>query len=199
MKYRIAMKKLNFIWHLQNLDDDSLTKEIFQAQKLQNLPGLVKECDDWITILKLPNVYEDKISKLQWKKMVKNAIVKENENDLKMKMMHLEKLKNSDMIKENCEAKPYIRNLSVNDARTIFKKRASMTRYVKMNYMSELKYVRDLWLCDSCQTKIDSMNHVLWCPSYRELRIDKNMDDDLDMARYLHDVMLIRSKHDLQK
>ena len=68
-----------------------------------------------------------------------------------------------------------------------------------MNYMSELKYVKDSWLCDSCQTSIDSMNHVMWCPSYRELRVDRNMDDDNDVARYLHDVMVIRSKLDLQR
>ena len=75
----------------------------------------------------------------------------------------------------------------------------SMTRLVKMNYMSELRYIKDLWMCDSCQTKIDSMKHVLWCPSYSELRAGKNMDDDHDLARYLHDVMLIRSKLDIQK
>ena len=114
-------------------------------------------------------------------------------------MKEMEKLKESDMIKEKCETKPYIKNLSVTDARNIFKKRASMTRHVKMNYMSELRYIKDLWMCDSCQTKIDSMKHVLWCPSYSELRAGKNMDDDHDLARYLHDVMLIRSKLDIQK
>ena len=74
-----------------------------------------------------------------------------------------------------------------------------MTRYVKMNYMNEIKYMKDLWLYDSCQTIIDSMNHVMWCPSYSELRAERNMKDDHDVARYLHDVMLIRSKLNLQK
>ena len=199
MRYRIAQKKLTFIWHLQNLNDDSLAKEIFQAQRLQNLPGLVKECDEWMAELKLPSVYENKYSKCQWKRMVKSAIYKENEKDLKTKMKEMEKLKESDMIKEKCETKPYIKNLSVTDAINIFKKRASMTRLVKMNYMSELRYIKDLWMCDSCQTKIDSMKHVLWCPSYSELRAGKNMDDDHDLARYLHDVMLTRSKLNIQK
>ena len=55
-----------------------------------------------------------------------------------------------------------------------------MTQYVKMNYMSEIQYMKDLWQCDSCQTRPD-------------------LNDDLDMATYLHDVMLIRSKLDIQK
>ena len=74
-----------------------------------------------------------------------------------------------------------------------------MTRYVKMNYMHDSEYVRDMWKCDSCQVSIDSMSHVLWCPCYVELRRDKNMNDDVDLARYLHRVMTIRSKMNLDK
>ena len=43
------------------------------------------------------------------------------------------------------------------------------------------------------------MNHVMWCPSYSELRADKDMNDYHDVARYLHDVMIIRSKLDLHR
>jgi hypothetical protein len=199
MEFRVVMKKLLFIWHLSNLDEESLAKEIFQVQKDQKLPGLVEECSKWIDILNLPNVLEFKITKPQWKRSVKEAIRKHNEADLKNKMINSSKLKNSEMYDEKCELKSYLRDLSVNDARHIFKKRSSMTQYVKMNYMSDLKYASDLWRCESCQTSIDSMGHVMWCPSYSDLRADKDMDDDRDVARYLHDVMLIRSKLDLQR
>ena len=122
-----------------------------------------------------------------------------NEDDLRKKIMKMEKLKNGDMVKEKCERKDYVKSLSVNDARNIFLKNTCMTRYVKMNYMSDFKYVKELWQCDSCQRNIDSMNHVMWCPSYRELRENRNLDDDKDLARYLHDVMAIRSKLNIQK
>ena len=199
MKYRVIMKKLNFLWHLDNLDEGTLAKDIFEVQKTQKLPGLVQECSDWIQILKLPNLLEQKITKPQWKRIVKKAILTKNEEDLRRKMLKLEKLKNGELVNEKCERKEYIKNLSVNDARHIFKKKTCMTRFVKMNYMSDVQNMKDVWQCDSCQTCIDSMNHVMWCPSYSELRKDKNLDDDLDLARYLHDVMLIRSKLNLQK
>jgi hypothetical protein len=111
------------------------------------------------------------------------------------------KLRSSEMIEEKCEIKPYIKNLSVNNARHIFKKRSSssMTQYVKMNFMSEIRFMKDLWRCDSCQKSIDNMNHVLWCPSYSEMRAGKDLDNDTDMASYLHDVMLIRSKLEIQR
>jgi hypothetical protein len=130
---------------------------------------------------------------------VRKAILKQNEDDLRAKMKTSSKLRSSEMIKEKCEIKPYIKNLSVIDARHIFKKRSSMTQFVKMNYMSEIRYMKDLWRCDSCQTSIDNMNHVLCCPSYSELRAGKDLDNDTDMASYLHDVMLIRSRLDIQK
>ena len=199
MKFRIMSKKLNFLWHLKNLKEGTLANEVFQVQMKQNLPGLVRECSEWISCLKLPNIFQVEITKPQWKRLVKQAIKKENESDLRIQMKSYAKLKHSDMMKDKCEIKPYIKDLSVIDARQIFKKKSSMSRFVKMNYMNEARYVKDLWLCDSCQISTDSMDHVTWCPSYRELRKGRNMDDDKDMAKYLHDVMSIRSKLDLQR
>ena len=63
MRYRVIMKKLNFLWHLDNLEDGSLAKEVLQVQKTQKLPGLVEECREFINKLKLPNPMEVKISK----------------------------------------------------------------------------------------------------------------------------------------
>ena len=199
MRYRVIQTKLIFLWHLDNLEDGTLAKDILEVQKSQHLPGLVQECLEWINILKLPNVLEQRITKTQWKNLVKKAILKKNEDDLRKKIMKMEKLKNGDMVKEKCERKDYVKSLSVNDARNIFLKNTCMTRYVKMNYMSDFKYVKELWQCDSCQRNIDSMNHVMWCPSYRELRENRNLDDDKDLARDLHDVMAIRSKLNIQK
>ena len=89
MRYRVIMKKLNFIWHLDNLDKETLANQIFEAQKNQNLPGLVQECSEWIEKLKLPNIFKIKITKPQWKRIVRKAILKENEYDLKKKMSKL--------------------------------------------------------------------------------------------------------------
>ena len=65
--------------------------------------------------------------------------------------------------------------------------------------MSDLRYVKSMWLCDSCQKSIDSMNHVLWCESYRKLREGKDLKDDKDLASYLHDVFRIRSKLEIDR
>ena len=107
--------------------------------------------------------------------MVKTKIIQKNEKELKVKMMSLEKLKHSALMTEEFGVKPYLKNLTVYEARNIFKKRSSMMINVKMNYMSDAKNVASMWLCNSCQTSIDSMGHVIWCPSYQLLRADKNL------------------------
>ena len=142
-----------------------MAKDILEVQKTQHLPGLVQEFSEWMKILNLPNVLEQKISRVQWKNLVKKAILQENEDDLRKKILKMEKLKNGEMVKGKCERKDYVKNLSVNDARQIFLKNMCMICYVKMNYMSDFQYVKDLWQCLSCQRNIDSMNHLMWCPS----------------------------------
>ena len=130
MRYRVIQTKLIFLWHLDNLEDGTLAKDILEVQKSQHLPGLVQECLEWLKILKLPNVLEQRITKTQWKNLVKKAILKENEDDLRKKIMKMEKLKNGEIVKGKCERKDYVKNLSVNDARQIFLKNTCMTRYV---------------------------------------------------------------------
>ena len=67
MKYRVIQKKLIFLWHLDNLEVGALAKDILEVQKTQHMPGLVQECSEWMKILNLPNVLEQKISQIQWK------------------------------------------------------------------------------------------------------------------------------------
>ena len=197
MRFRIIKRKLEFLWHLVNLEEETLAKEILKIQMDSNLPGLATECRNWLKEYKLPDIFIEKISQPIWKRKVKEAIQKENEDDLRRKMLKYDKLKNSELINETFETKPYLRKLSVQKARIIFKKRVSMMQHVKMNYMSDLNYVKTMWLCDSCGTCMDSMNHVLWCQSYAELRIGRDLKNDHDLASYLHDVFKIRSKLDI--
>ena len=46
MKYRVIIKKLEFLWHLVHLEKDTLANEILTVQREQNLPGLVAE--EWM-------------------------------------------------------------------------------------------------------------------------------------------------------
>ena len=69
----------------------------------------------------------------------------------------------------------------------------------KMNFSSSECFKAQIWMCDSCQTQIDSQSHVLFCPAYSKLREDKDINNDKDIAKYLSQVMSIREKMGFMK
>ena len=107
--------------------------------------------------------------------------------------------KGKEFINEEYATKDIFRTLSLHDARTIFKKRAKMTQYVKMNYPSYEFYRKDLWKCDSCQSAIDTQSNVLWCSAYKKLRENKNLNCDKDIAKNLQKVFDIRKKLNINR
>ena len=75
----------------------------------------------------------------------------------------------------------------------------SMMLECKMNYSSDPKFSKELWLCDSCQKAIDTQSHVMICSAYSKLREGRDVNSDEDVAWYLAEVMKIRSKMGFRK
>ena len=46
--------------------------------------------------------------------------------------------------------KSYIKELNVTEARTLFKHRTKMTRYIKTNYKNDPLYTKSLCKCENC-------------------------------------------------
>ena len=106
--------------------------------------------------------------------------------------------KMKDTLGEDFERKEYLSNKNVKEARTMFAFRSHMYP-CKTNYMNEPKLNLDLWVCDSCQSAIDSQSHVMICPSYSSLREGKDIFNNRDVAEYLLKVILIRDKLGFRK
>ena len=140
--------------------------------------------------LELPDITKQKTE--AWKCIVKQAINEKNETELRKEIGKLDKVK--EFANEEFGQKTYFKHLSLAEARTKFKFRAKMTQYIKRNYRNDRAYTRDLWKCDSCRTMIDTQSHVLWCHSYKNLRMDKDLENDKDLVNYIQDVLKIRSK-----
>ena len=74
-----------------------------------------------------------------------------------------------------------------------------MTQYTKWNYKNDPQYRHDLWKCQSSRTSIDTQSHLLWCESYKNLKADKDLNSDKDLANYIIEVLKIRTKLNLIK
>ena len=168
MKWRIIEKKLLFMNHILHVDQNSLAKQIQIIQEREDLPGLTKEVKEFIERLKLPNLFEHSIQQNEWKALVKASVKDANEAEVKEILVGYKKLKGKPITREQYGMKPYMENLSVFEARTIFKHKTSMTRYVKLNYKGVKKYKAVGWKCEECQN-LDSEEHLLWCKGYEEI------------------------------
>ena len=102
------------------------------------------------------------------------------------------------MREEKFETKPYLNKFCLEDARTLFKYRSKMLDF-KFNYKNDVIKSKELWNCDSCQSAIETQDHILWCPAYINLREGNSLESDDDLVKYFSSVMQIREKLQLKK
>ena len=191
MGNKIIKKKLLFYHHLIHLPEESLAWEVAQIQSKLALPGLISECAALVCDMELPEPIS--CSKLQWKKAVNEKIRKKNRKDIldNIESKNYKKLDLEELQTEEFERKPYLTELNMQAARTKFALRTRMTKTVKLNYKNDPVNKKSLWKCNDCSS-IDSQEHILWCPAYGHLRMDKNLQDDKDLTRYFQQVLQLR-------
>ena len=122
------------------------------------------------------------IMQLQWKKQVKTAVNHYYEKDLKCQIIHFSKLQNGPMVGEEFKEKSYLTEMSMSDARTLFRIRGR-TNECKMNQQNRKDFAHNLWKCSECGN-VDTQSHILWCPYFASLREGKSLESDLDLVGY---------------
>ena len=156
------------------------------------------ECNNIIKEWGIPDITKDenKVSRNQWKNIVKKEARNQNGKALSEMIKKSSKLEN--LKHESYEEKPYLTAMSMHDARMNFSLRSRMFN-CKMNYLNNPKYKAELWRCDSCESLIDSQSHILYCPAYQQLRVGKSLSSDQDVVNYFKEVLEIRIRLDLNK
>ena len=61
-------------------------------------------------------------------------------------------------------------------------------------FRSDEQFSKSLWMCQECESQVDSMSHVAVCRAYQPLREGKDLNSDKDLTEYMASVMSIRSK-----
>ena len=193
MNHRINVKKLNFIHYVVNLDDSILAKEIFNMQKCFNFPGFIPEAKKLLEFYGLPEMSSmSVIGKAAWKRQVNEAAKNKYEEEQKTRINQTySKLKEGPLSTEEFSIKEYLFNMNLEDARTNFRIRSKMIRTIKMNQKTNPVFARQLWACDACGN-IDTQSHIMWCPEYRTLREDLDINNDLDLVKYFQQVVKAR-------
>jgi hypothetical protein len=193
IKYRIYMRKLIFMNHILHLDESALAKQIQTAQEVNGTNGLTREVKQLIAELNLPDCFASRIPKNEWKKLVHDAVFKENENEIRKSASSYKKMMNRIKVDEPFCCKEYLTNLPISQARILFNHKYSMTENIKMNYKGNPSYANSLWKCSECGNQ-DTSSHLLWCKGYSEQREGLDLDSDTDLCKYLQKIITLRCK-----
>ena len=103
------------------------------------------------------------------------------------------KIDHQQISEENFELKSYFKYVHIAQARTKFRIRSLMKKTVKTNFPSDNQFASDLWKCWHCPM-VDTQSHVRVCPAYEHLRKGKDLNKDLDLARYFCQVIKLREE-----
>ena len=144
MENKIIEKKLGLMFHIKSLDDTTLAKQTYLEQVRNSWPGLTQEVNELCENMSIPNIIksDENMTKYMWKNLVKKAVRTKNTSELKEKIATYSKL---DEVKgeTKCEIKPYLKELTMKDARLKFRLRSKMFN-CKMNHSSDPKNTQSL-------------------------------------------------------
>lgn len=189
MEFRILQKKLLFMHHLERLPDSALAKEVYNTQVTHGLPGIASECQEFCAKFEIFDMKQ--FSKPQFKNLVKKKVRELN----KVKILELarnkqyKKLDINELKFNDFKLKPYFRKLNVNEAKLRFKIVSYMVPNIKMNFQSEKRFAKNLWVCEACKPPNDigyrdTQEHVLVCSAYKQFRNGKDLQKDKDLVDY---------------
>ena len=157
IQYQIMKEKLLLVFHIRNLEDTALAKQIYTQQLKFDWPGPVRECRKICTELGIPDVTQVKATKQQFKTMVQEACRLLDERHLKENILQKDKL---DTLKnEDCTRKSYINTMTLAETRILFQHRTRMTKTAG-NYKGWGKYKNEGAMCKFC-LKFDSHSHLM--------------------------------------
>ena len=134
--------------------------------------------------------------KKMFKRETKSKIKDKNDEEVKEAMKSYKKM--NILRTEKTKKNEYIKQENISNARLIFRHRCDMFES-KLNFKNNQAFKKDNYLCDSCESKQDDNLHVLYCESYKELRVNKDLNNNRDLGLYLQKVLNIRTKLKLIK
>ena len=183
------------IHHIKNMTENSLARKVWVEQVSNQWPGLALEVKGICEELGIPDVNKADLTKNEVKKLVTTACKEKDEVYMKQKMENSKKME--DIIDDNCELKPYLKNLTLHQARDLFKIRTNMIK-LRENYKNDKTNKSVNYVCVGCKQEKEVNAHVLVCPAYAHLRKGPvtNFDSDKELVEFFCKVMQSRSRED---
>ena len=196
----IILRKLMFLHHLIHLPDSALAKQIYNKQKEKVSEsefiseagfGFVSECESFMLELEISND-PSSVTKTQWRKMIHSRVHDKNARDILSKVQSLSKLDFDKLKNEEYGLQPYMKSMTVPEARTNFAVRARMLSSVMMNFKNNPEYRAREYRC-GCGEE-DHQAHLTSCSLYTHLQEGLNLETDIGLVQFYQLVITEREK-----
>ena len=193
----ILQKKIMFIFHIANLPEQSLAREVYELQDREELPGLILENKEHLVVLNFK--VNKNMSKFQFRKLVKNYIRNKNKTELLQSIREYKKIDYNQCFEEEYKRKSYFYDMNLEQTRTRFRISSKMLQTVKSNFSS--KYKHTSMSCQSCKgmkretedsedDPIDSQSHLLTsCLAFSDIRDQYDTNTDLGLVKFFSAVI----------
>ena len=142
---RILQMKLNFLYHLENLEDGALAKEIYKIE-VKKAVGIVEELKDHLAKMNVESTRG--YTKWKWKILVKKYVNQKNREEIIQKAKGYKKVSHEKYSTEQFERKEYFYKLNLESVRTKFRVENEMVATIRKNFTS--KYRNSTLSCPSC-------------------------------------------------
>ena len=190
---QIMQRKLLFLYHLMTLPENSLAKEIYLIQKENALPGLVNECEQFLSDL---NIHADPstFTKGQWKKIIRKKIQDRNKQLLLQQIREYKKLDYEEIVNEDYGLHDYLKTMTVTQARVYFSVRTQMLPTVQCNFRNKPEYIANQHKCLCGEEDVQS--HLHYCVLYSHCREGLNMAKPADLVTFFQRVIGEREREE---
>ena len=150
MSFRVYEEKIRMILFIRGLDEESLSRKVYEEQKLNKWPGLAYETAQICQKLGIEDVNITEKGKNIYMKIFLQACHQKNEEELRC----MAKGKCERINVEIYQKKDYISYKNISTARQHYRTRWGMQPFAG-NYSNDSRYARSKWLCLCLESRED--------------------------------------------
>ena len=195
MKLRVWREKLFMVLHLRSLCENSLASKVYREQLDRGWPGLSQEVKLICNKLEIEDCNTTKINKKEFKKIINEAIIKKNEEEIKIHAQG--KTKCERIFSEKYGRKEYLGQKKIGEVREYFRSRFGLQPFAG-NYSNDKRFSRTGWLC-RCGVK-EVEGHLATCQVYDDITARyTNLKEDGQLVSYYREVLERRTLLDDQE
>ena len=162
---------------------------MLEEQVSNNWPGLAREVDKLVEMLRIEDLKTAQCGKKAYNEVVKTACKWRDEAMMKEEMEPMKEKKMRTMFYQNLGLKDYVKRGTLFSTRKTWEVRSHMLD-VAGNYPGHRKYEPSNWMCQACGGVVrEDQEHLTQCKGYEDLRGDTDLENQEELVKFFSRVM----------